>query len=646
MAVYQFRKLFEPIKIGKVLVKNRIIMAPMTMLYAGPRGEVTERLIGHYATSAQGEVGLINVESAYVNAQGCQIPGSIAIDSVSCIPGLAGLADAIKSYGAVACQQLIHAGIQAVMPQTVGPCAIGRKIAKPIKTPIALTTEEVEQLVEEFADAARRAKLAGFDMVEFHGTHGYLIQQFLSPLTNRRTDKYGADRGLFAEEIVARAKEKCGKDYPMVWRLCSDEFEPGGIGIEDAKETAKRLEQLGIDAFDVTGSNYDTVFVKYCEFMYDITEEGAFCELASEIKKVVNVPIISGASIDTPDAAEKLISDGKVDMVFIGRALLADPDWPRKAKEGRVEDIRPCQKCIEGCGLRIENLQPVKCNVNPLSGLEFKWQNEGDIPEAKEKKNVLVIGGGPGGLECARAAAIRGHDVTLIDKGDKLGGTLNVAAIPAFKKRITKLIKYYEAQLKKLEVKVMVNTTASVDLIKTINPDIVVAATGSEPLVPEIPGIDKTVLADDVLLGKVDVGKDVIILGGGTVGCETALYLAQQDKKVTVIEAVEPVVGGFVRESRDYLLLRLPMQGVKVVTGSAVVEVRDREITRTEKFGVSIMKAETIVNALGRKPVMLNEKFVSGIEEMGKRVYLIGDAKSPRKASDAIHEGFAVALDI
>ncbi len=646
--------LFEPIQIGSMPVKNRIVMAPMTTLYAGPNGEVTDRLIKYYVARARGGVGLIIVESAYIDEQGCQIPASINITSDAYIPGLTLLVDGIKGGSAdhpVACLQLIHAGTQAVLTQTVGPSAIGRKIAKPVKTPRALTTEEVEQIVEDFAGAALRAKLAGFDMVELHGTHGYLIQQFLSPLTNRRTDKYGADRGLFAEEIVTRAKAKCGKDYPMIWRLCSDEFEPGGITIEDAKNTAKRLEQAGIDAFDVTGGTYDT-FNMYIEFLYDIGEEGVFRDLASEVKKVVAVPVISGASVDTPEAAERLISDEKVDMVFLGRALIADPYWPQKAQEGRVEDIRPCSKCTEGCGLRIESLRPVNCNVNPTVRLDYLWRGEDDIPEAKEKKKVLVIGGGPGGLECARVATIRGHDVTLVDKEGTLGGTLNVAAIPTFKKAIARLVEYYTAQLKKAEVKVMTNTTASMKLVNDIAPDVVVVATGSEPLVCEIPGIEKSVLADDVLWGKATVGTSVVVLGGGLVGCETALHLVQQGKKVTVIEAVPlPPAGAgiFIREARDYLIMvKLPMSGVEVITGSTVCEIRDGEVTITDKKdGMTVMRtiaADSIVNAFGRQAVVLEE--LTKIRDLGKETYVIGDARLLGKASDAILEGFIVALEI
>ena len=647
-------RLFETINIGNRLVKNRVVMAPMTTLYAGPQGEVTDRLIKYYVARARGGVGLIIVESAYINEEGCQIPASINITSDSYIPGLTVLADSIResvSEHPIVCLQLIHAGIQAVLTQTVGPSAIGRKIAKPVKTPRALSTEEVEQLVEDFANAALRAKLAGFDMVELHGTHGYLVQQFLSPLTNRRTDKYGADRGLFAEEIVRRAKAKCGKDYPMIWRLCSDEFEPGGITIEDAKNTAKRLEQAGIDAFDVTGGSYDTL-TNYIEFMYDINEEGAFRDLASEVKKVVSVPIISGSSVDTPEAAERLISDGKVDMVFLGRALIADPYWPIKAQEGRVEDIRPCSKCMEGCGLRIERLQPVNCNVTPLIMLDYLYQSEDAIPEAREKKKVLIIGGGPGGLECARISSIRGHDVTLVDKECELGGTLNIAAIPTFKKGVARLVEYYKIQLEKANVKVMTNTTASTKLINDINPDVLVVATGSEPLFCEIPGIENSVLADDVLLGRTSVGKSVIVLGGGLVGCETALNLVQQGKTVTVVEAIPlPPAGAGIpmREARDYLILaKLPMSGVKLIIGSTVCGIREGEVTITDNAdGITVMKtikADSIVNAFGRQAVVPKE--LAEARDIVKAVHLIGDARSPRKASDAILEGFDVALEI
>lgn len=643
----KFENLFKPLRIGKVEIRNRIAMPPMVVAYAGPNGEVTDQLISYYEARAKGGVGLVIVEAAYVNPQGKVVLGELGIYDDQLIPGLSRLADAIKRHGATAAIQLIHGGIQAKVPEPVGPSAIGRKIVPPTKTPRELTTEEVEQLVEDFANAALRAKKAGFDMVEVHGTHGYLVCQFLSPLTNKRTDKYGADRVLFAEEIVKRIKEKCGEDFPVIFRLCANEFLEGGITIEYAKEIAKRLEEAGVDAFDITGGNYDTMDLLLMPMYHE--KEGFFFELAAEIKKVVNVPVISGGLIVNPEVAEKAIKDGIVDMVFLGRQLIADPEWPRKVREGRVEDIRPCLACNEGCISRVFDGKATACAVNPLSGLEYKWPSEEDIPKAKNKKKVLIIGGGPAGLECARIASIRGHDVTLVEKESELGGTVNIAAVPSFKNRLAKLIKWYKVQLKKLGVNVMTNTTATPELIKNVNPDVVIIATGSEPLVPNIPGVENAVTADDVLLGKAAVGENVVVIGGGLVGCETALYLAQQGKKVTIVETLPEIAKDLEPVSKIALTRKgglFEKYGINVITNSPVVEIRKGEVVIVDKIGRRrSISADSVVIAVGRKSVV-PEELISEAKKIGKEVYIIGDAKAPRKVIDAIREGFSVAIDI
>ncbi len=646
----KFKKLFEPINIGKVRIKNRIVMPSMCLNYAGPNGEVTEQDIAYYEARARGGVGLIIVDYACVSPEGRGMPGQRGIWDDKFIPGLSRLANIIKAYGAAVAIQLHHAGINSIAEDVVGPSRVSNKYFF-ITKPRELSTEEVEQLVEKYARAALRAKMAGFDMVEFHGTHGYLIAQFLSPKYNRRTDRYGRDRALFAIEIVERTKELCGKDFPVIFRLCADEFEDEGISLDYAKEVAKRLEDVGVDALNITGGNYDSLDLIVPNMYIEDEEEGVyrFFKLAAEIKKVVNIPVISGGLISDPEIAEKVLEDGMVDMVFIGRQLIADPEWPRKVKEGRVEDIRPCLACNEGCIRRIFNFKIATCAVNPLNGLEHRWQSEENIPKAKNKKKILIIGGGPAGLECARIAAIRGHDVTLVEKESVLGGTVKIAAVPPFKKRLAKLIKWYEVQLKKLGVKVMTNTVATPELIKKVNPDCVVIATGSEPLIPNIPGIENAVTADDILLGKVSMGENVVIIGGGLVGCETALYLAKQGKKVTIVEALPEVAADVEPTAKLTLLKRgglFEKYGINIITKRPVVEIRKGEVVTVDEIGRRIsMSADTIIIAVGRKPV-IPEELVSEAKKLGKEVYIIGDAKEPRKIIDAIHEGFAVAINI
>ncbi|NJE08947.1 NADH:flavin oxidoreductase [Thermococcus sp. M39] len=640
-----FEKLFEPIKIGGVTVRNRIVMPPMVMCYAGPNGEVTEEVISHFEARARGGVGLIIVEASYIHTSGKGFEGQIAIDKDYLIPGLSRLTDAVKKYGAAIAIQLYHGGIQAHVDQPVGPSAIGRKIVPPVKTPRELTTEEVEQLVEEFANAALRAKKAGFDMVEVHGTHGYLINEFLSPLTNKRTDKYGEDKVLFAEEIVKRIKEKCGKDFPVIFRLCADEFLEGGITVEYAKEIAKRLEKAGVDAFDITGGNYDTCDHIIPPVHYD--KQGYFFEYAAEIKKVVSVPVISGGMITDPEIADKAIREGKVDLVFVGRQLLADPEWPNKVKRGKIEDIRPCIACNEGCIHRIFNDLPVVCAVNPLKGFEYRYLLESEIPKAKEKKKVLIVGGGIGGLEFARAAKLRGHEVVIFEKSDKLGGLLWLASVPEFKReRLQRLIKWYEKQVEKLGIEVKLNTEVTPEVIKEYSPDVVVLATGSEPIIPKIPGVENAVLADDVLLGRADVGESVIIIGGGMVGCELAIELAKKGKKVTIVEALCDIAPNEPAINRIALIKFLTKYQVEVRTKSPVIEIRKGEVDVVDSLGRrNTLKGDTIVLAVGRK-AHVDEKLLEVAKEVAEDIFIIGDAKEPRKIIDAVREGFWTAINI
>lgn len=500
-------------------------------------------------------------------------------------------------------------------------------------------------MIEAFVQAAVRAKKAGFDMVEVHGTHGYLICEFLSPLTNKRTDKYGEDKVFFAEEIVRRIKEKCGKDFPVIFRLCADEFLEGGITIEYAKEIAKRLEEAGVDAFDITGGNYDTCDHIIPPVYYD--KQGYFFELAAEIKKVVSVPVISGGFITDPEVAEKAIEEGKVDMVFVGRQLLADPEWPNKVKHGELEDIRPCIACNEGCIHRIFNNRPVVCAVNPLKGFEYRYLSENEIPRTSEAKEILVVGGGVAGLEFARAAKLRGHNAIVVEKSDKLGGLLWLAGAPEFKReRMQRLIKWYERQMKKLGIEVKLKTEATSRLIKELKPEVVVLATGSEPIVPQIPGIEYAVLADDVLSGKAEVGEKIVIIGGGMVGCELGIELAKKGKKVTIVEALDTIVPNEPAINQMAINKLLAKYNVEIRTGNPVIEIRKGEIEMVDRLGRrTVLEADTVILAVGRK-ARVDEKLLEVAKEVAKDVFIIADAKEPRKIIDAVREGFWTAINI
>jgi 2,4-dienoyl-CoA reductase-like NADH-dependent reductase (Old Yellow Enzyme family)/thioredoxin reductase len=639
----RFENLFSEVKIGRVTLRNRIVMPPMVMCYASSEGEINEQVIAHFEARAKGGVGLIIVEASYIHPSGKGFESEVAIDRDTLIPRLHMLTNAVKVNGSAIAIQLYHGGIQAHVDQPVGPSAIGRKVFPPPRTPRELTTSEVEEMVEYFANAALRAKMSGFDMVEVHGTHGYLIAEFLSPLTNKRTDKYGVDRTLFATEIVKRIKEKCGRDFPVIFRLAADEFEEGGITVEYAKEVAKKLEVAGVDAFDVTGGTYDTTDHIIPPVYYD--KQGYFFNQASEIKKVVHVPVISGGMITDPIVADSAIKDGVVDLVFIGRQLIADPEWPNKVREGKVEDIRPCIAC-EQCIERIFFQEPVNCSVNPLKGFEYKYLSEEDIPKAKEKKKVVIVGGGLAGLEAARIAKMRGHDVVLFEESNELGGVLKLVLEEKTKLRIKKLVEWYKSTLKKLNVTIRLNEKVLPETIKKEVPDVVILATGSNPLIPKIPGVENATLAEDILSGKAKTGNSVVIIGGGLVGCELALNLATEGKKVTIVEALPQVATGEPILSRMGIINLLTKAKVNILTNAPVIEVYNDGVDITDSLGRRTkLNADTVILSVGRRS-RIDKDLIESSKSIAKEVYIIGDAKQPRRIIDAIKEGFWTAINI
>ena len=639
----KFENLFREIKIGRVTLRNRIVMPPMVMCYASSEGEINEQVIAHFEARAKGGVGLIIVEASYIHPSGKGFESEVAIDRDTLIPRLHMLTNAVKVNESAIAIQLYHGGIQAHVDQPVGPSAIGRKVFLPPRTPRELSTSEVEEMVEHFANAALRAKMSGFDMVEVHGTHGYLIAEFLSPLTNKRTDKYGVDRTLFAMEIVRRIKEKCGRDFPVIFRLVADEFEEGGITVEYAKEVAKKLEAAGVDAFDVTGGNYDTADHIIPPVYYD--KQGYFFKQASEIKKVANVPVISGGMIIDPIIADSAINDGIVDLVFIGRQLIADPEWPNKVREGKEEDIRPCIAC-EQCIERIFFQEPVNCSVNPLKGFEYKYLSEEDMPKAKEKKKVVIAGGGLAGLEAARIAKMRGHDVVLFEESNELGGVLKLVLEEETKLRIKKLIDWYKSTMKKLDITIKINEKVSPETIKKEAPDVVILATGSDPLIPKIPGVENATLAEDILSGKAKTGNSVVIIGGGLVGCELALNLAAEGKKATIVEALPQVATGEPTLSRMGIINLLTKAKVNILTNAPVIEVYKDGVDVADSLGRRTkLNADTVILSVGRRS-RIDKDLIESSKSIAKEVHVIGDAKQPRRIIDAIKEGFWAAINI
>lgn len=639
-----FQKLFEPGHIGKLKLKNRLIRAPMWTAYSGFDGSVTERLLRHYRELALGGVGLVMVEYTYVDKKSsksnyCQL--SVAGDEY--IPGLAWLAMTIKQNGAKVGLQISHAGGQGHLmtpPKKVPSRAPWEAIqGKEEPAPEELTVEEIAEIVEAFGDAALRAKKACFDMVEVHGAHGYLPTEFLSPLTNRRTDKYGGsleNRMRFLIEIIQNIRKKVGFDYPVSVRLNGSEYLEGGIVIQESVETARVLERNGVNTVHVSGGTHrstDKLIVPmYWPRAYHVWA-------VEEIKEAVEIPVIASGSFTTPELAEEMLKEGKADFISLARPLLADPYFPKKAEEGRPEDIVPCIRCNVGCQGHPEG--GVSCTVNVAAGREDEFRTK----QATRPRKVAVIGGGPAGMEAARVAAMMGHEVSLFEKR-KVGGMLTEASVPEFKADLRLLIQYLSQQLEKLRVKV-INENADLEAIKRTGAKVVILAGGATPIVPDISGINKPIVVSalDVLNGA-KVGQELLVVGGGLVGSETALFLAEQKKKVTIVEMLDQILPKTNAPiPRLAFFERLNKQNVKIETNKKLEEITDDGIIVTNGEGRKIrLKADTVILALGLKA---DHQLYNDLTSLpGIDVYAIGDYAEPRNIYDAIHEGHVTARNI
>lgn len=633
-----FKKLFEPINIGNLELKNRLTTVAMEGVYCEQDGTVTDRHIAYVEARAKGGWGLIISEACSVSQQGTGFTYCTTLKDDKYIPGMKRVADIAHKHGAKMAVQLIHAGRQTSSALSgmdiVAPSAV--KDPTEPEIPHEMSIAEIKQTIEDFGDAALRAKKAGFDAVEIHGAHGYLVQQFVSPFSNKRGDEYGGtirNRARFALEIVENIKSKCGNDYPLLYRMTADELVVGGLTLSETKAIAMMLEDAGINAINVSLGNYTTSWY-ICPTAY--SPKGFTGDMAEEIKKAVSIPVISVGRYVDPYVADAALLSGKADMIGMGRGSLADPEFPLKAKEGRIDDIIQCISCRQGCQGNLFKFQGVECLVNPVTGHEGEYIK---VP-ADVKKKVAVIGGGVAGMEAAIVAAERGHSVTLYEKSDKLGGQWLLAAIPPAKHELGTLTWWQKCRLKKLGVKVLMNTEFTEEDIGKEKFDAAIVATGSIPFIPPIKGIEseKAVLASEVLGAKKDVGANIVVIGGGQVGCEVAAFLAQYFKKVTVLEMLEAAAKDGEPGANFFLFDDLKKNNVEISTSAAVKEIKDNSVIY-EKDGKihSIDNVDNFVIAVGSKA---NNAIAEKLKGKIPKVVVIGDAMTPGSAFQGMKQAY------
>ena len=651
-----FSKLFSPGQIGTVRLKNRIVKLPIGGYFCGVNGDVTDRTIAYYVERAKGGTGLITVGMTGVTPLSEPITYKyFTLGENRLLQGHYHLTEALHIHGANVSIQLSHVGAQMSTADFGGraplsPSGVQQFAANqsPFGLPRPMSKSDIYELVDYFVEAAARAKKAGYDMVELHAAHGYLLNAFLSPATNKRTDEFGGsstNRSRIVVEIIKGIHELVGNDFPIVVRINADDFVPGGITPEESQVIARILQEAGASALSVSCG----MFVSH-DKMNDTMDlnEGWKLPLWEAIKKVVTIPIIAGGGNRTFEFCEKLIAENHADFAGLGRPLLADPYWPQKVKEGKTEDINRCISCLRCMLAPGGGFQDVRhCTVNAMWGREVEYIDR--KPPVKKKK-VVIVGAGVAGMEAARVASMRGHEVTLFEKEQETGGQLSVASIPTSlgKQKLLWVRNYLETQMKKQGVKLQLGHNVTADELCENRPDVIVIATGGQPLIPDIPGIksQKVVTAWDILARKEKTtGQRVAVLGGNLIGCETAVFLAERGNQVMIIKRRESVAEDMEPINQHALLTRLKKCKVEIITGQRAEGIAGNgvHVVNIRSGKKQVIEADLKVLALGVAPVrtLAEELRTRSIE-----CYEIGDCSKPRDILKAIEEGFLIGYSI
>ena len=662
----KYSKLFSPIKIGSITIKNRFAMAPMGPLgLADANGGWNQRGIDYYVERAKGGTGLIITGVTFfdqvVEKQDPSTVPNPLYKPVNFVKTSREMTERIHAYGSKIFLQLSGGFGRVTIPTNVGdippiaPSAIPHRWLD--KTCRAITVDEIHAIVKQFGEAAFHAKRAGFDGVQIHAVHeGYLIDQFAISMFNQRTDEYGGsleNRLRFAKEIVEEIKKICGDDFPVTlrfsvksmikdWRvgaLPGEDFEEKGRDTEEGLKAAKLLESYGYDALDTDVGTYDAWWWNHPP-MYQ--KKGLYREYCKMVKEVVDIPVFCAGRMDNPDMALEAIENGECDVIDLGRPLLADPDYCNKLRCGKITQIRPCISCHEGCMGRVASYSLLNCAVNPQAARERVNAYE---PILKKKK-VLIVGGGVAGCEAARVLAIRGHQPVVYEKGSRLGGNLIPGGAPDFKEDDIALADWYTNELNRLGVHVHLNTELNEEEIKAMDYDTVILATGSKPKVFSLGDDSHTYTAEQVLLKQKDAGKKTVVVGGGLVGCETALWLAQNGIHVTIVEALDKVMavnGPLCAANKEMLEALLPFNGVEIITGAKVTEFANGEVKVDTKEGSKTIMSDSVILSVGYKE---ENTLYNNLQFDIPDLYLLGDAKKVSNIMYAIWDAFEVANHI
>ena len=638
--------LFSPLQIGSLRLKNRIVMSPMALNYSGDAGSMTQRQLDYYAARARGGVGLIVSESFYVlpNGRGGRNRQGLSDDSM--LPQHRMLTSTVHQYGTPIFAQLHHGGVtvpvHAIGQVPVGPSAIPfMSTGEPFvgTTPRQLTTEGIREVVDAFAKSARRAQEAGYDGIQIHAGHGYLINEFLSPHYNRREDSYGgsnAGRIRFLHEIIEKVRQTVGPSFPISLRLTGKETMADGYGPDFTHWVVRQVERW-IDEVCISGGTYDD---RQWIVPPMSIPEGFRVDEAASFKKFTNCVVSTVGRITSPRMADQIIAEDKADLIYMGRALLADPDLPNKASKGAFDEIRPCLGCNR-CVNRIHTGTDVGCAVNPQTGHE----GEADAPPPSREKKVLVVGGGPSGMQAAARAAARGHKVTLLESRDQLGGRLRVAATPPGRQSVLKIINYLEALIRRYGVEVETGVHVTAETVERLNPEALVLATGGAPIFPQLPGIAQRNVchAEEVLNGNVNVAGSAVVIGGGMVGFQTADFLSDKGTSVTVLEMENVLAGNEDLMTKKLMLQRLGEKGVAMYLSCRVEYVTTDGVVASTIFGRQTFRAEKVVIATGYRAAT---ELLNTVDLSGRECYIIGDAKLPAGLLEAIRDGFSIGNQI